>query len=364
MQGENGEDAWLWRCQGPHNFSPGTVYLREKLGIPSLVSVELESEDRLLLEGRDPGLRSIRSGMNTLLPYMLQEYHQDIISAVWTIILSRHPEDPVWAGAILLCFLICAHSMLPRIKYYQAIILVVGWMMLLSPIPEQDPGLRDLRTTSTLQRILLQEYHQDIISAVWIIILSLYQDGFRPHWVFRLSFLIYVHAMRPRIEYHQAIILVGWMILLCLIPDRGPGLRDFRTRSTFQAITLQVVHQSIILVAWMNTLSPYREDPVRVGAILLSLLVYLHTMRPRIEHPQAVILVGLMILLSIISGLVQAPAVFLFFSIHLLFLIGVGMSLLLVLRAVDKVRISLARKIPQDSGILLKSDTKISSRGT
>lgn len=240
--------------------------------------------------------------MNTLLPYMLQEYHQDIISAVWTIILSRYPEDPVWAGVILLCFLICAHNMAPRMKYYQAIILVVGWMILLSSIPDQDPRLHDLRTMSTLQPIMPHEYHQDIISAVWIIILSLYQDGSRPHWVFRLSFLICVPAMRPRIEYHQAIILVEWMILLCLIPDRGPGLRDSGTMSTLQPNTLQEVHQDIISAVWMTVLSLYPQHPVWAGAILLSFRICFHAMREH-DHHQATILLRWMILLSLIPGL-------------------------------------------------------------
>ena len=46
-----------WCCQGPHNFFLGAVYLQEKLrssqrlSISSLVSVKLEEEDGLLLEG-------------------------------------------------------------------------------------------------------------------------------------------------------------------------------------------------------------------------------------------------------------------------------------------------------------------------
>ena len=242
---------------------------------------------------------------------MLREHHRDIISAVWIIILSLYPEDPVWAGVILFRFLICVQVILPRINYLQAIILVVGWIILLSLIPDRDPGLRDPRTTSTPQPIMLQEYHQEIISAVWMIILSLYQDGSSLHRAFRLSFLICVHVMRPRIEYHQAIILVGWMILLCLIPDRGPGLHEFRTMSTFQPNTLQEVHHDIISAAWMIMLSLYREEPVWAGAILLSFLIWVHAMRSRIEHHQGIIRVGWIILLSLISGLVRARAIFL-----------------------------------------------------
>ena len=192
--------------------------------------------------------------MTTRLPYMLREHHRDIISAVWMIILSLYPEDPAWAGVILFRFLICLQVILPRINYLQAIMLVVGWMILLSLIPDRDPGLRDPRTTSTPQPMMLQEYHHEITSAVWMIILSLYQDGSSPHWVFRLSFLICVHAMRPPIEYHQALIL-GWMISLCLIPGRDPGLLDFRTMSTLQPNMVQEYLQSIISAAWMIMLS-------------------------------------------------------------------------------------------------------------
>ncbi|KIK04974.1 hypothetical protein K443DRAFT_675448 [Laccaria amethystina LaAM-08-1] len=49
------------------------------------------------------------------LPFMLQEYHQAIISAAWMIILSLIPQDLVRAGAVLLGFLICVHAMRPRI---------------------------------------------------------------------------------------------------------------------------------------------------------------------------------------------------------------------------------------------------------
>ena len=256
---------------------------------------------------------------------MLQEYHQDIISAVWMVILSLYAEDPVWAGAILLSFLICVHVG-PRIEYHQAMILV-GWMILLSLSPDRDPRLRDLRTMRTLQPIMLsvyyqniisvvwmivlQDHDQDIISAVWMIILSLYQDGSNSHWVFRLSFLICVHVMRPRIEYHHASILVGWMILLCLIPHRGLGLRDVRTRSILQPYMLQEHHQGIISAAWMIMLSLYREEPVWAGAILLSFLIWVHAMRSRIEHHQGIIRVGWIILLSLISGLVRARTIFL-----------------------------------------------------
>ena len=122
---------------------------------------------------------------------------------------------------------------------------------------------------STLPPYVLQEYHQDIISAVWMVILSLYAED--PLWAgaILLSFLICMDVMRRRIEYHQAMILVGWMILLCLIPDRGPGLHEFRTMSTFQPNTLQEVHHDIISAAWMIMLSLYREDPVWAGAILV-----------------------------------------------------------------------------------------------
>ncbi|KIK04969.1 hypothetical protein K443DRAFT_675439 [Laccaria amethystina LaAM-08-1] len=44
----------------------------------------------------------------------LQEYHQAIISAAWMIILSLIPQDLVRAGAVLLGFLICLHTIRPR----------------------------------------------------------------------------------------------------------------------------------------------------------------------------------------------------------------------------------------------------------
>jgi len=148
-----------WCCQGSHNFSLGTVYLQGKLSTLSIVSVELENEGRLLLEDRHPGLRSNRSTISTLPQYMLQEYHQAIIPAVWMIILSLIPQA---VGAILLGFLICAHVMRPRIEYHQAIISAVG-MIILSLIP-QDP----VRAGAIL-----------------------------------LGFLIYLHAMRPRMKALQ-----------------------------------------------------------------------------------------------------------------------------------------------------------------
>jgi len=46
---------------------------------------------------------------------MLQEYHQAIISAAWMIILSLIPKDLVRTGAVLLGFLICLHTIRPRI---------------------------------------------------------------------------------------------------------------------------------------------------------------------------------------------------------------------------------------------------------
>ncbi|KIK07906.1 hypothetical protein K443DRAFT_673139 [Laccaria amethystina LaAM-08-1] len=45
----------------------------------------------------------------------LKEYHQAIISAAWMITLSLIPQDLVRAGAILLGFLICLHTIRPRI---------------------------------------------------------------------------------------------------------------------------------------------------------------------------------------------------------------------------------------------------------
>lgn len=102
----------MWCCKGSHNFSLGTVYLQDKLSVSSIDSVELEIEGRLLLQDRDTELRSIRSTMSTL-PFMLQEYRQAIISAVWMIILSLIPQGLVWAGAIL-GFLIFLHAMRPR----------------------------------------------------------------------------------------------------------------------------------------------------------------------------------------------------------------------------------------------------------
>ena len=104
----------MWCCKGSHNFSLGTVYLQDKLSVSSIDSVELEIEGRLLLQDRDTGLRSIRSTMSTL-PFMLQEYRQAIISAVWMIILSLIPQGQVWAGVVLLGFLIIVHAMRPQI---------------------------------------------------------------------------------------------------------------------------------------------------------------------------------------------------------------------------------------------------------
>ena len=130
--------------------------------------------------------------MSALLPYILQEYHQDIISAVWMVILSLYVEDPVWAGTILLSFLICV-QVLPRVEYHQAMILV-GWMILLSLSPDRDPRLHDLRTMRTLQPIMLSDYYQDIISVVWMMVLQ---------------------------DHDQDIISAVWMIILSLYQDYG-----------------------------------------------------------------------------------------------------------------------------------------------
>ena len=48
-------------------------------------------------------------------PFMLQEYHQAIISAMSMIILSLIPQDLVRAGAVLLGILICLHTIRPQI---------------------------------------------------------------------------------------------------------------------------------------------------------------------------------------------------------------------------------------------------------
>ena len=147
-----------WCCQGSHNFSLGTVYLQEKC-IPSLVSFELENEDRLLLQDRDSGPRSKKSTRSTLSPFMLQEYHQATISAVLMVILFLMTQDLMWAvHAILFGFLLCIHTMRPRVKYHQA-----------------------------------------IISVVWVIILSLIPQCLARAGAILLGFLIIVHAMRPRI---------------------------------------------------------------------------------------------------------------------------------------------------------------------
>jgi len=167
--------------------------------------------------------------MSTLPPYMLQEYHQDIISAMWMIILSLIPLDPIWAGAILQSFLICVHVMRPRIEYQHTIILL-AWMILLSLI-------------------------LDLVSAPSEVIFNLVQAG---------AILLYVHVMRPRIEYHEAITLVVWMLLqLSLIQlawVASGAIFLVRFVAVHLVILIWVFAMTLLLILGRQTLNLFKKQ--------------------------------------------------------------------------------------------------------
>ena len=228
--------------------------------------------------------------MGALLLSMLQEYHQTIISAVWMIILSLIPQDVVWAGAILLSFLICAYAMHRPIEYYQAIISTV-WMIILSLILQR---LQDLVRAEAillsslicgLHAILLgvpicvtprNEYHQAIISAVGMSILSLIPQAPVRAGAILLGYLIFV---RPRNEHHQAIVSAVWMTVLSLIPHAQvrAGAIPFGFLIGVYVMRPRIqYYQAVVETVWTIIVCVILQDPVRAGAILLSFLICVH----------------------------------------------------------------------------------------
>jgi len=161
-----------------------------------------------MLEDRQPGLRSIRSTMSTLPPYMLQEYRQAIIAAAWMIISSLIPED---VGAIFLCFLICVHVMRPMIEYHLNITLSAQGRLILCLI-RQAPMWAGAILLGFLMICMLALLFGSVLA---ILVFLVHMPAMRPQdrvWsaaflffnlmithIILLGFLKGVHAMRPRI---------------------------------------------------------------------------------------------------------------------------------------------------------------------